>query len=533
MSFRQRLSFIYSPRFLKVVSFILLLAWYGFFLVHKTDLIPSDLGRHLKNGELFFNSVLAGKLPSDLWYTNLYASDFINFPFTNHHWASGVVFFAIYQLSGFAGLTLFFTIVSLATLSIYFYLACREAGFKIAWPVAVFIVPMIAERVEVRPEGFSYLFAAIFFYFLWQYRNNRLKSTKILYIVLPILQILWINLHIYFFVGPLLLLIFFVEVWLCRAVDKDKVKKLFFTGLLLCVASLINPAGLAGFLYPLKIFNNYGLTVLENLSIAGLTSIDPHYANLFIFKLSFWIFIILYLTIYFFNRKFFKLPIFLICFIFGVLTWRISRNMALYSLFIIPGLSLGLGGILELIKINNKKTKQVTMVIVWLLVICFTFYLNYPRLKVIRGKFGLELFVRNADAASFIVNNDIDGPIFNDSDSGGYLIFYLYPRWRIFADNRPEAYPESFFKDTYIPSQARDAQWKLLAEEKKFNVIFYSFEDRAPWALPFIVKRLEDSEWAPVFANKYAIIFLKRNNQNEVLIKKYEIPKSAFLLEAE
>ena len=34
--------------------------------------------------------------------------------------------------------------------------------------------------------------------------------------------------------------------------------------------------------------------------------------------------------------------------------------------------------------------------------------------------------------------------------------------------------------------------------------------------------------WAPVFTDKYTIIFLKRNKQNEPIIEKYRIPRSHF-----
>jgi len=126
------------------------------------------------------------------------------------------------------------------------------------------------------------------------------------------------------------------------------------------------------------------------------------------------------------------------------------------------------------------------------------------------------------------LKNNIQGPLFNDFDIGGYAIFYLYPKLRPFTDNRPEAYPAKFFTETYVPMQTDEKIWAVKQKEYGFNVLLYSFQDRAPWAVPFIIQRLVDPAWAPVFTDDYAIVFVRRNEQNAALIKKFEIPKDRF-----
>ena len=72
----------------------LLLSVYGFYLAHQIDLTVGDLGRHLKNGQLFIENGLIPKI-------NLYSYAYPDYPFINHHWGSGVLFYWIQRLSWF------------------------------------------------------------------------------------------------------------------------------------------------------------------------------------------------------------------------------------------------------------------------------------------------------------------------------------------------------------------------------------------------------------------------------------------------
>ncbi|PIP87416.1 hypothetical protein COW81_00305, partial [Candidatus Campbellbacteria bacterium CG22_combo_CG10-13_8_21_14_all_36_13] len=56
-------------------------------------------------------------------------------------------------------------------------------------------------------------------------------------------------------------------------------------------------------------------------------------------------------------------------------------------------------------------------------------------------------------AVNFVLENDIQGNMFNNFDIGGYLIYRLYPDRKVFVDNRPEAYPAEFFEKVYKPMQ--------------------------------------------------------------------------------
>ena len=71
-------------------------------------------------------------------------------------------------------------------------------------------------------------------------------------------------------------------------------------------------------------------------------------------------------------------------------------------------------------------------------------------------------------------------------------------------------------------------KWHELDNKYNFNVIYYYRHDNTEHGQPFLIRRLQDPEWAPVFVDNWTIIILKRNQQNSSIIKRFELPPSMF-----
>ena len=97
-------------------------------------------------------------------------------------------------------------------------------------------------------------------------------------------------------------------------------------------------------------------------------------------------------------------------------------------------------------------------------------------------------------------------------------------------DNRPEAYSVDFFQKIYIPMQNDEGIWKEMTKKYGFNTIFFQRWEMANWSTNFLVRKVNDPEWAPVFADNYSVIFVRRNSDNAEIIRKFEIPKENFSL---
>ena len=256
---------------------LLLLAFYGLFLAHKINLVTADLGRHLKNGEDFFKTFSPLR-------TNYYSYTEPDFPVINHHWGSGAVFYLVWKWAGFEGLHVFFAAVSLATLWLFFDGARREAGAGLSALAGLLVLPLLAERTEIRPEAISYFLFAAFFRLLLDYRSERMSFRGLL--LLPVLEALWVNVHIYFVFGPVLIGAFWLESWLARRRRPRDPGRLGGVLLLTAAAALLNPYGLKGALAPAEIFKNYGYRLVENQPVWFIEKL-VHNPNFLIFKIVF------------------------------------------------------------------------------------------------------------------------------------------------------------------------------------------------------------------------------------------------------
>jgi hypothetical protein len=515
-------------RVFKILMVLFLLAWYAFFLVTPVSFIGSDLGRHLKNGEIFVSSIGNPAQLKDLLHTNFYSSTFPNFPFINHHWGTGVIFYVIWSLVGFKGLSLFYIAVSIITFLIFFFLAVGKAGWKIASPIAFFLVPLIAERVEARPEGLSYLFAAIFFLLLTRYSQGRWRFRTLL-IFLPLLEIIWINCHIYFVFGLVLIAFFGLERFFTQPDKLIQIKKFGTLFLLTAVAGLMNPSGLNGLLLPLRIFQNYGIDVTENnpgwLLVREGLQVDNY--PVFIITLAFLVVGIVVIILR--KCRGASLASLLFAVLLGYFAWTAVRNYTFFGLFAFPALAI----IIFELKPSFSKWRPISRNILTVAVVFFvvgvTLWLNSFRVQEHYTKsFGIGIAPNSLDVAIFFTDNNLSGPIFNDFDIGSYIIYSFFPRAKPFIDGRAEAYPASWIRDTFIPMHISPDLWQRQEDKFHFNAIMFSLNDKSPWQLPFLVARINDPTWAPVFADKFVIIFLKRNLLNESVIKKFEIRKERF-----
>ncbi len=126
-------------------------------------------------------------------------------------------------------------------------------------------------------------------------------------------------------------------------------------------------------------------------------------------------------------------------------------------------------------------------------------------------------------AGRFMRANNVPGPFFNNYDNGSYLIWMLYPEYKVFVDNRPEAYSVDFFKETYKPMQADEAVWERESRRYGIQSIVFFRHDMTEWGQAFLVNRAKDVvNWAPVFIDDYAIIFVRRTPENLPLIRQHE-----------
>lgn len=507
----------------ELLIYILPLIFYLFLILSPVNLSTADLGRHIKNGQ----ELLSGNF--DLLFRNYYSYTYPDFPFVNHHWLGGVVFYLVSLLGGITGIHLLFILINLITFSIFFRIALKESNIYISSLLALLLVPVIAYRDEVRPEAFSYLFAGIYYFGLKAYTSGKISGKRLIWL-LPV-QLIWVNTHIYFFIGLYIIGVFWLTELSSLLINRHKkdlsvLKTLTLLGFGCVLVSLANPFFYNGLIYPFKIFANYGYRVLENQSVFFLERVISVPVIIY-FKVALILLLLSWLYKFFrffkFKEKISRVDL-LFSLTFSVLALIQIRNFELFGLFSLVAIS----GNLSSFRLDYSKyliIPALGVMLVFMLVLSPGYWEGH--------RYGLGAAQGIEKAGEFFLKEKIKGPVFNNYDIGGYLIYYLYPEEKVFVDNRPEGYPAEFFTETYVPMQEDNAVWKKEDGKYKFNAIFFYRQDLTPWAQTFLVSRIKDPDWAPVFVDNYNIIFLKRNEVNSAVIKQFELPANMFNINKE
>jgi len=504
--------------------------FYCLLLTKTIVLSTADLGRHIKNGEIIIQNIIHGQSLHGILYTNFYSYTITDSPFINHHWLSGVVYYLTWKVAGFSGTSILYLVISALTLLMLLAAVKKQVNWWLLFALAWFITPLAASRAEVRPEVFTYFFLSISFYILWKNYHRELSNRRL--IVLPIMQLFWVNMHIGFIFG-----LFFIAVFglveLVRMISKQSHH--FYTYLNLGVAtllvSIINPSGIQGVLYPFMIFRQYGYRIVENQSISFLQNL--HLTNGTHFGLYAAVLVVYLLsTIAAAAKKQFLQPQFwivqIITITFAILAYLGIRNFPLFAYFAIPAIAINFCAWGDRDHKFGFINTAVSVACVAVVLGCF--FSGVSQIKDRGRQFGVGTVLSVQTSADFFKTNNLKGPIFNNYDIGGYLIFNLFPQEKVFTDNRPEAYTKDFFDNTYIAAQEDANKFYELDKQYHFNCIYFAVTDLTPWGQQFIIDRVSDSKWTAVYVDSYAIIFMRNNELNKEVIGKFGIPKSNFVI---
>jgi len=269
----------------------------GVSLLFVSKLGAYDLWWHLRAGEMILQG---GGVPhSDPFSFTAYGQ-----PWTYHSWLSGVVLCCVYRLGGLPALTLLRAALVTCSLMLAWQ-AARKRG--VSAPLASVLVLVCAMQLQTRALTRPYLFSFVLFamfYLLMQdvfrRRERKQKGGDIMppdgdfrsvwrqrrflwgpqgrLLLLPALMLAWANLHAGFFCGLLLIGAFGAGEMahvalnrppcgylraLFRADSGARFRALLLTGMLCVAASLVTPYGPGTFLYPFKLL--FGVRMVREI----------------------------------------------------------------------------------------------------------------------------------------------------------------------------------------------------------------------------------------------------------------------------
>jgi len=473
------------------------------FSLHTITSVNQDIGRHIRIGEIIWQE---HSIPA----TNAFSFTAPDFPFINHHWLGSVFLYLGASFVGLKGLI----IVKAILFALAFGLVIA-AGHRKDLTLATLWITILAlfiaiERTDVRPEILSFLFLGWFLFVLFRKHDSRLIWT------LPFIQMVWVNTHIYFFMGVAIFGAFLLgEIVRRGTVRFPEFKKFAFVGLSIVLATLINSAGWQGALYPLFIFQNYGYSIVENQSPFFLQAFN--YPSLTTNAL--FIGITLTVVSFFYNVRKIRENIFsLLLFITtSILALTMIRNFPLFALAVIPInlKNLREGGFAW----RNPLALGATYIIMLTLGVSVVSNQIYAQAGLGR-KFGLEVPEGAQAAVEYVREHSLRGPMFNNFDIGSFLIWKL-PEEKVFIDGRPEAYPADFIQRIYIPMQEDPDAWERYAQQYNIQLIFFNYYDITPWAQKFLQHIMINKKWATVYRDRGIIILVRNTSERRQLIESF------------
>jgi tetratricopeptide (TPR) repeat protein len=247
------------------------------FLLGVFPLKDTDFYWHLKTGDWIRQH---GRVPS----TDLYTFSREGVPWIDLHWLFQIAISWVYQHGGIVALNLAKCVVTSVAMLLLVTARRRD------WPVWVMVLAWIPAllvlggRIYVRPETLTLLYLSIFLAILFRWdRHPRLA------LLLPLVQVAWVNSHGLFVLGPILLVFALVDALLRFGVFSAERRRWWKTILaasfLTGAACLINPYFLSGALYPLELAGTMSNPIFSR-SIAELTPIPEFIRRAGVWNLS-------------------------------------------------------------------------------------------------------------------------------------------------------------------------------------------------------------------------------------------------------
>ena len=236
------------------------------FLLGCFPMADFDVWWHLRTGQLILDN---GAVP----LVDIFTYNNAGRPWIDIYLLFLVVLALLYRIGGVSALVLLKAVAGVAIVALA--LAARRPGAAtgpavLAWLPALIV---LSGRLCERPELFSLLFLAGFLAVL-----GRAAERPGWLWLLPVLQLLWVNSHGFFVLGPLIIAAYAAELLYQRARYRTAgpphlARRFALAGGTAIVTCLINPYGLAALSLPIEQFHKLGAQGVYRANIGELRSI--------------------------------------------------------------------------------------------------------------------------------------------------------------------------------------------------------------------------------------------------------------------
>lgn len=471
-------------------------------------------------------------------------------PWINHEWLFQVLIYKIHTAFGFPGLIQMQVVLVTATLLVLLFTGYQKEKLLSLTFMLLMVGMVYQQRFTIRPDLFSLFFFALYIFILALHIDKKWCIP-----VLFVLQVIWSNMHGFFFFGPLFILLGIVSEWIKRhcplpyewnesgRLENSEYRRLIFSFFVVILACLLNPAFVKGAVYPLGVF--FSLSGENKIFFQYIVELQKPFALSEIFDkgvLPFYKLLIFISFISFvFNRKKIDISALFIWIVFLVFSLKAVRNIpffafAAYLVFITNAMHISLKDFIPL-RFTHPKFKYITVIILQLFLLIWVLqyidgmfyraYYDFDKKDWKSSYGGISLRSYPDKAVDFLKDNEIKGNFFNDFNSGAYLLGRVYPDIKVFIDGRTEVYGGKFFKEVYRKIMEEgdvDVFEEIVQKYHLTGALLNSSRQDVPKKLLKYLYKSKD--WHLVYFNYDGLVFLKDTQANHAIIKEFEMDLS-------
>jgi hypothetical protein len=489
---------------------IVILFWASVFLVFLTPMELGDVWWHLSTGKwIWENKALPEADPFSISSSGTKGDAFVLGGF----WLFQLLINLVQGLFGIKGLIILKALIFTSVFSAI-ALALKNQGLAppfrhLALLPAIFISTCYD---ETRPQTVSFLFFALTLLILERSRSDKPEEEKWLQpsLLLPAVMVFWANMHPGFVVGNILIAAYAAE-RILRVVS-GRAPRPSAPFLIFCTAAIalsaLNPNGIEaiGRTWHMIVASTTGTSQIhEHMPIKDFASFTEQ-AYLYHAIAGLIVLGLISFIIRFRRPDLFHLVIFCA---FSYLSFKTFRAGFFFAL---AG-SVIMGKNLSRLKppgMLGKPFLQTASAILMLLLVSFGLV---PRTIFRSPAMNQNLFPVKTSA--FIEESEMPGNIYHPYEWGGYLIWRLYPRYKVFIDGRALG-PMEKHMDILTAAPG----WKGLIKEYGINTVMYwpllPYDGSAP---PLLLALLNDDGWSAVYWDLQGVVFT-RADLTEKHIKK-------------
>ena len=451
-------------------------------------------------------------------------------PYVAHEWLAAVLFRLVQTAGGGEGFDRLIALKVAVSLALAWLLwrGARHAGAdpRVALPCLAGVLCLAAARLQERPHLFSYLLIAAFILILSR-RRRRLAAgrTDRGLLLLPVLQVLWANLHGSFFVGPAIVLLAAAGCAVERRLPgrhdpvatRAEMLRLAGMALLLVPLCLVNPYGAALLRFP---FALTGSRFMEQI-YEWLPPYDPafrgtymarYYVAWVVVSVVAWALVpVLAGLASPRRRRPAGAPFHALIFgAFLVLSLRMNRSVSDFALATLPGTAMMWSVLLEprLGTRGRSPARRAPLLFAGGLLALAAWFavFGYPYgpATVRRIGFGLGPGIP-VRAADYIARERLAGACFNTYSAGAYLVYRFWPALRVGMDSRNDVYGEALYTD-YQQALADPPALQAMLSRLDASFILLEWAEQGMAAAGRTVRGL-DPPWPPIYFDDRAVIY--------------------------